>query len=251
MKIFVINLKKDINRRESIQQQADELDLQINFIDAINGKDLSENEIKNLSQDFYSNGMTLGELGCSLSHISIYHKMINENIPLALILEDDAKLNKRLKHVYTLISNYNKKNRNKPIVYLLSKTNEYIDTFKIKLSDTYALVNVIDADFAYGYMINNLSAKRLLNFLQPVWIEADKWRFLQERGIVKIKGLIPPIIGVTELSQQSTLEKERYINEESRINFFNQERKKRNLKTRVKNVLWKIFIRHWVKRIRP
>ncbi|KGA60058.1 glycosyltransferase 25 family protein [Proteus vulgaris] len=250
MKIFVINLPKDKERKESIQHQADKLGLNVEFIEAVNGKDLSEDEINILSKDFHQHGMTHGVLGCSLSHIKIYEKMIKDNIDIALILEDDALLNENIIESYNLIENYNYKNKHKPNVYLLSVVNEYIDTFKTKLSTKYNLVNVIDADYTYGYMLNIKAANNLLNFLTPVWIEADKWRFMREHGAIKLKAIIPHVIDVTPLSAVSTLESDRSITLEKRIAFFNEQYKNRSLYVKLRAFLWRIFVRSWVKRIK-
>ena len=38
--------------------------------------------------------LTPGELGCSLSHIRLWEKMVKENIPEVLILEDDLLIGK-------------------------------------------------------------------------------------------------------------------------------------------------------------
>jgi len=44
--------------------------------------------------EFITGGLiSSGELGCLLSHQQIYRSMINENIPSAIVLEDDAMLN--------------------------------------------------------------------------------------------------------------------------------------------------------------
>ncbi|PHM60601.1 lipooligosaccharide galactosyltransferase I [Xenorhabdus stockiae] len=251
MNIFVINLAKDTERRESIKKQAETLGLQIQFIEAINGKNLSDTEINKFCRNFHDNGLTHGVLGCSLSHLKVYEKIISENLDVALILEDDVNLSKEITNIYNSICNYNLKNKNTPLIYLLSITNEYIDSFKKKLSPKYFLVDVIDADYAYGYIINNVAAKKLVKFLNPVWIEADKWRFMQERGIVKIKAVIPPIITATDLSIKSTLEDDRSITLQKRIDFFNDQYENRNLKVKIRALLWRIFIRSWVERIKP
>ncbi len=184
MNIFVINLKNDQERRATIQKQADSLGLKVEFIEAINGKLLTEEQINELSQDFYLNGMTHGVLGCSLSHLKVYEKIVSEKIAMALILEDDAKLSENIKIIYDRVGEYNEKHRDNSLVYLLSQVNEYIDTFKKHLYKNYFLVNVIDADYTYGYIINNVAAKNLLQYLYPVRLEADAWRFMQQRNIV-------------------------------------------------------------------
>ncbi|MEQ4924802.1 hypothetical protein [Proteus hauseri] len=132
----------------------------------------------------------------------------------------------------------------------MSQVNEYIDTFKKNLYKNYFLVNVIDADYAYGYIINNEGAKSLLQYLYPVRFEADAWRFMQQRNIVKLKAVIPPVITLTTHAEQSTLEEERAILLQKRISFYNEQYKKRNLFIKVRMTLWRIFVRTWVKRVR-
>lgn len=209
MKIFIINLESDIERKYSMLQQASSLGLDVEIIKAVNGKQLSKDEVMKLSRDFYSNGMTLGELGCSLSHLSVYQRIVDENIPLALIMEDDVEINKNIFYVLRALDKLNAKNPNKSNVILLNKTTEYIDTFKKNITGPYYLVNVIEAAGTYGYVINNYAAQCLLDFLQPVWLEADKWRFLNERRIIKVKAVIPPVISTMPLYIQSNLELER------------------------------------------
>ncbi|NDL01285.1 glycosyltransferase family 25 protein [Photorhabdus bodei] len=99
MKIFIVNLKKDIERKKSIQHQSEKLELDVEFIEAVNGRELSQDEIKLFCPDFHKSSMTLGELGCSLSHLKIYEKMVKENIQLALIMEDDAEIGRDIREI--------------------------------------------------------------------------------------------------------------------------------------------------------
>ncbi|MEQ4924801.1 glycosyltransferase family 25 protein [Proteus hauseri] len=64
---------------------------------------MSEEKINELSHDFYLNGMTHGVLGCSLSHLKVYEKIVSEKIALALILEDNAKLSENIKIIHWFI----------------------------------------------------------------------------------------------------------------------------------------------------
>jgi glycosyl transferase family 25 len=43
---------------------------------------------------FYDKQMSAGEIGCSASHLVIYRMMVERGLPYALILEDDARLEK-------------------------------------------------------------------------------------------------------------------------------------------------------------
>ena len=67
------------------------LGLEFHFINAIYGKDLSQDQVDNvydeaLSKKEFGRSLSRGELGCALSHISIYQKMIDEDIEIAIVL---------------------------------------------------------------------------------------------------------------------------------------------------------------------
>lgn len=92
--IFVISLKNS-PRRDIIAQRLNGLKLNFKFIDGINGKTLSQDELNNIDytfcpQRFARKPLTVGEIGCAMSHLSIYQMMCNEKIARAIILEDDA-----------------------------------------------------------------------------------------------------------------------------------------------------------------
>lgn len=245
MKIYIVNLEKDVERKASIKAQLDDLNLDYEFISAVYGKNLTQEEISHLSPDFEKTSLTLPELGCALSHVKVYKQIIKNNDDIALILEDDVKLNKNIKKYLNLLKINN--NKNKPEVIILGKVNEYIDSFKKNLDDTYSLVNVIDSVGAYGYCLNKKAAERLLIFLQPIWIVSDEWKLIREKNIAKIKAVVPPLVTFTEHSNNSTISNEKRADNTT----FDIIKRKRSVKESIRLIFWRIFIRSWVKKIRP
>ncbi|WP_164996124.1 glycosyltransferase family 25 protein [Proteus alimentorum] len=245
MKIYIVNLEKDVERKASIKAQLDDLNLNYEFISAVYGKNLSQEEISRLSPDFEKTSLTLPELGCALSHLNVYKKIIENNEDIALILEDDVKLNPNLSQYLDILSHRNL--TNKPEIILLNKVNEYIDSFKQKLNDTYSLVNVIDSVGAYGYCINQIAAKNLLKFLQPIWIVSDEWKLIREKNISAIKAIVPPLITFTIHADNSTISNEVRAD----LTDFDRKKRKRSLKESIRLIFWRIFIRSWVRKVRP
>lgn len=100
MKAFVLNLKRRPDRRAYMEAQLRELGLEAEFVEAIDGYDLpaSLSALYDEALAVRRNGKALapGELGCALSHRAVYERMINEDIPLALVLEDDVALSRYL-----------------------------------------------------------------------------------------------------------------------------------------------------------
>ena len=67
------------------------------FVDAVVGKDLPDDERRNLTKDVVCNvegtyAMRPGEIGCFLSHVKALKQVANGTTAWGLILEDDALL---------------------------------------------------------------------------------------------------------------------------------------------------------------
>lgn len=97
--IFIISLSGSLDRQQLISKNLTTQGLKYEFIEAVDGKSLSEeyksevyNSIK--AKEFFNRDLLLGEIGCALSHKKIYEKMIHEEIEYAVILEDDAIVDK-------------------------------------------------------------------------------------------------------------------------------------------------------------
>ncbi len=244
MKIFVINLEKDIDRKQSIQEQLQNADLEAEFITAVYRKKLTDEQLQDICPDFNKITLTLGEVGCSMSHLSIYKKMIDDNIPISLVLEDDAKLDHSLPRVLQALESVGISKE--PIVFLLNKPNEYFKFFQKSLVDEYKIVNVIDAALTHGYVINQAAAKKLYHFLTPVRFVADEWKLFREQGVIKLKAVFPPVIHTSVQSLSSSIGEREYTLTEVDI-----KNRKRTITTQIKLALWRIFIRTWFKKIRP
>ena len=61
--------------------------------DAVDGKALSKAELDTLMNCAADVSLSPGDVGCYMSHINICQQIVDRNIPLALIMEDDASLN--------------------------------------------------------------------------------------------------------------------------------------------------------------
>jgi len=109
---YIINLKKNKDRLDAITSEYNASDLSdVPFIrfDAVNGKEIdvrpyvSErvyNGIKDIENNngerYHHSQITRGAVGCYLSHIHIYEKIKASKKPFALVIEDDAMINKEI-----------------------------------------------------------------------------------------------------------------------------------------------------------
>lgn len=91
--IWVINLKQDEARRIFMAEQLNRLGLSFEFVEAVDGREVEKDDLgfysPILARKLFDRELLPGELGCALSHIRLWEKMVNENIQEALILEDD------------------------------------------------------------------------------------------------------------------------------------------------------------------
>ena len=79
--IFIVNLKKDIEKKEYMQELCQKYNLQVEFIEAVDGRALDEEDIAELySRDKSINEIRrelfVPEIGCALSHKYIYELML-------------------------------------------------------------------------------------------------------------------------------------------------------------------------------
>lgn len=203
MKIFIINLASSTRRRATISAQCDATGLDYEFINAVNGHILTEAEIAQHTRAV-NYAFKPGEIGCALSHITVYRRMKDEKIAQALILEDDALFTEQLSAV--LSSPVMQLPKNSPTLVLLSGVNRYIDKAIAAVTETAHLYPVYSATTAHAYVINLEAATRLLKLLYPVWMVADKWCLFEEYGAMKLLAVHPAPVLLHEVAQQTTIQ---------------------------------------------
>ena len=93
VKIYVINLDKDVDRWESISKVLEQnYTYEHERFPAIYGSDLTEAEKKQQTTEWCSDHCTDGMIGCALSHIKVWEKAVADDVDYAVILEDDIVL---------------------------------------------------------------------------------------------------------------------------------------------------------------
>jgi glycosyl transferase family 25 len=96
-RVFVISLRDTLERRKSVGELLYSLNIAFEFIDAVDGR-----HERSFSPDVFNNQVSVqnrfmptarqmrgGEVGCALSHIECYRRVIDAGLRNCLILEDD------------------------------------------------------------------------------------------------------------------------------------------------------------------
>lgn len=93
-KIFLINLDGASCRFGEIRRQLDLIGMPFERVPAVDGNLLEQELIdrhysSELNRQKYFMPLTRGEIGCYLSHIEVFKRLLAENLDYAIVLEDD------------------------------------------------------------------------------------------------------------------------------------------------------------------
>ena len=192
MKIFLINLDKNIDRMELSKKQLDAMGVDYERVSAVYGKELSFDERRRAVNRFrcwcaHTLRMRDGEIGCALSHYGIYRRMIDENIPYACILEDDNFYCKGFVAILKYIES--KINLDLPEVILLSN-----GSAKAPKSKEFVIEECIYDSGTYAYVLTNIAARNLLLENYPMHVPCDEWRRWVRRGAIRLYHAFPTVV---------------------------------------------------------
>lgn len=206
--IFAISLKDAHDRRESLLRQCDDLDLSIEIVDAVDGRQGLPSKFAhkiNRSGALLRMGRELSdaEFACALSHQTIYERIIQQDLPGAIVLEDDAILTDGfaafIKEKGYLIA---------PFIQLDHRNARYWPwAKKTPFRNVQFLEVAQNASLATAYTLNKNAAQFIISKSLPLVAHAD-WPcdMLPLRPVVAVPRLVtqPPVN-----ASQSTLEKGR------------------------------------------
>ena len=241
MKTFIVNLERDTAKKQKILEQTEKLNLKAEIIPAVYGKNLSKEDLKNLVYDYPNCALALGEIGCALSHLNIYNKMVKEDIPIAFILEDDVILSKDVAPMLDFLEKSDDKN--KPNVYLLSHMKSYLPLTK-KKTPFGNMYKIYKSTYTFAYILNKEAAKRIAGTQTPVKFEADMWEYFKIILGINVYGIIPHLVSDGDENKElSSIEKERATLIKKREKFKTKLLKKYGLFFVIKKFYYRIMAR--------
>ena len=200
--VYVISLKSSSGRKKLITESLNNSGIQHSVVEAVNGTALSDQEVMSISsgifkQGLYSRNLLKGEIGCVLSHFSLYRKMIDEDIEIACILEDDAVIADNFRD-FLFSKNLNVNGWD--ILFLghhsllSKKETSSIDKLQFKIPN-YTIGEPVEIPVgSYGYMIRRNAAARILEHGYPVRKPLDFYIGNAPALGIKAKVISPPCI---------------------------------------------------------
>ncbi|MEG0422357.1 MAG: glycosyltransferase family 25 protein [Hafnia sp.] len=197
--IFVISLVRDSERRKAISIKMNELGVNFTFIDAIDSKSTSNDNLIDSMRHAGGMGdrMSSGEIACKLSHELVYKKIISSESDWAIILEDDVLLNRRIKDLVDGLNDGEFNKLHKENLYLIGGMKglasypiigkslfNYISVNGIKLRRVTYNENKLSR--ACGYLMHREMCERFLQFTKANGIYcADDWNHAKENELVE------------------------------------------------------------------
>jgi glycosyl transferase family 25 len=212
MKTFIVNLERDIEKKENMDFLCKNYSMVTIPIVATDGLSLDYKLIKNiyssyLAQAVFGRELSLPEIGCALSHIEIYKRMIHDNIEHALILEDDVYFDQDLINIQKLIHKF-------PLNWDLILLGHHSAHSRIKeslvslwyhkrLNNNYKLVRFAEKTYGtYGYIISKSGATKLLKELSMIVKPID--HYTGSDKLINLYGVSPACVHINDLFTNSS-----------------------------------------------
>lgn len=211
MKTYALSLKRVSQRYNYINEHLKKLGVEYELIEGVDGMLLTDEQLNkecdmeavNAKREWLSNGM----LACAMSHYNIYQKIVNENIPCAFIVEDDASLPDNILELLDLIEPHLHKNEVLMLYYISFNTCLLSTKDAVDIGNGYSLnfpLNPHQPICTGAYIVTQDAARTLVNFLKPFRVAPDSFGYMFDGGAFETFRLLYPQV-VTIKNFKSTI----------------------------------------------
>ena len=216
--VLVISLRSSSVRRERIASALSALGVPWEFVDAVDGDALSEDELRSAAgasalefQPALGRRLARGEIGCALSHQLCYRRIIDDGIPSAFIFEDDVHVPSEFVEIACAVPRFPRGWEMVLFAHHSARhdTNEGAETclLGIRVHGRHRVARV--AEFPMGamaYLLTRKAASRLLDYGMPVRMPADWLTGYAPSAGVSLYAVTPPcIVPDPEVAETTTI----------------------------------------------
>ena len=189
MTAFLINLDRHPDRLAAAQTRLSQVGVEAVRMPAVDGSSLSPAARRAAVARFHAllargRLYTPGQIGCALSHHAVYRRMIDENMPTALVFEDDVLLTPGFPASLSAAETLLDVNRRQ--VFLFSD-----GTQKPLSCEGHAFTRARDGDCSEAYLITLPAARELLRVNSPMVVPLDSWTRFAARGHIELYRAAP------------------------------------------------------------
>uniref|UniRef100_A0A8C2ZX95 Collagen beta(1-O)galactosyltransferase 2b n=1 Tax=Cyclopterus lumpus TaxID=8103 RepID=A0A8C2ZX95_CYCLU len=167
--LFLLLLRR-LDRRTRMLKTMSSLGIHTTLMDAVDGKALNTSQLQALGiemlpgyKDPYSGRvLTRGEIGCFLSHHSVWKQVLERGLQRVLLLEDDVRFEPRFKRrLQAIIDDIDKTQLDWDLIYVGRKRMQVQQPEQ----SVDGVNNLVKADYSYwtlGYALSQQGARKLL-----------------------------------------------------------------------------------------
>ena len=189
MTAFLINLDRHPDRLAAAQTRLSQAGVKAVRVPAVDGASLSPATRRAAVAYFHAllargRLYTPGQIGCTVSHLAVYRRMVEANVPAALVFEDDVLLTPGFPA--SLAAAEKAAAPSRPQVFLFS------DGTQSPLSgDGHAFIRATCGDCSEAYLITLPAARELLRVNSPMVVMLDSWTRFATRGHIELYRATP------------------------------------------------------------
>ena len=194
--VFVINLERSGQRREYMIKYLAGHGIPASIFPAVDGAKLDVADLQQqrvyddqLANTKFSRSLSRAEIACTLSHLNIHRKMVDEDIPMAMVLEDDAMFGPEIEN--RLAGALSEAPSNWDILQMSHNCDEHVPlSANVVRFPSTERMPVGSA----GYLIRKSGAEKMLAHGLPICYPADSLMGRSPRWGVVLYGFAPPAV---------------------------------------------------------
>jgi len=209
MRAYIINLARSTERRAHIIAELKRTNLDYEIVTGIDGRelDLTDRSIAEPSVVSY-NRLPEGAVGCALSHLECYQRVISAGANEALILEDDVNLPRDLVSIIDAVAGHLTGAEVTLLNYHTDEVCQLSSRAAISLPSARLLALPIDVSqltSTGGYIITRAACERMVKDAPPIRANADDWQFFYHQEILDRIRCVWPAVVVKNPKLDSTI----------------------------------------------
>jgi glycosyl transferase, family 25 len=205
MHTYVINLARSPERRAHMTAQLEDRGIDWENVVAVDGRDLDMTDRRTIEAPAPSSrnneSLLPGEVGCALSHLDVYRRILADGLEQALVLEDDVTLPADLPAVLDALPEQLAGSEVALLNFDSVGTCQVSRNGSVGLPTARQLVHPVDIHqplSAAAYVITREACQRMTESRLPIRSTADDWGYFYSAGVLdRLRCVVPLAVDKT------------------------------------------------------
>lgn len=191
---YFISDANNKERRELVGKECKKIGLEPRFFDAIMGNTLTQEELDTYVSK--NNMLSLGEIGCALSHLAVYETFLASQEEYVCVFEDDILFD----DTFTMddLQAFCDFVAHKKEATMLALKSTRVYGKKVKNISNYTIHTTARFMYTYAYVLNRKAAENILTLQRPLQFEIDQTRLYYYLNACKLYIVNPSPVRANE-----------------------------------------------------